>query len=193
MGSARRLRLVSDHSLVCSFGTGAVGSTSPVASTEFATSAMDRYRILERYSTIAMVGLSANPYRPSHFAAKYMLSKGFHIIPVNPREKQILGRPCYGSLTEIGAPVEIVDIFRAPRDVPPIVEEAIGIGAKVVWMQLGVIHLEAAKHARDAGLQVVMDHCVKVEHARFFGGLHLLGLNTGVISARSWNPADGSK
>ena len=193
MGSARRLRLVSDRSPVCSLGHGVVGSTSPVASTEFATSAMDRYRILERYSTIAMVGLSANPYRPSHFAAKYMLSKGFHIIPVNPREKQILGRPCYGSLTEIGAPVEIVDIFRSPRDVPPIVEEAIGIGAKVVWMQLGVIHLEAAKRARDAGLQVVMDHCVKVEHARFFGGLHLLGLNTGVISARSWNPAAGSK
>ena len=106
---------------------------------------MDRLRILERYSNIAMVGLSSNPYRPSHFAAMYMSAEGYNVIPVNPRAKEILGRRSYGSLKEIQQPVEIVDIFRASKDAPPIVEEAIEIGAKVVWMQLGVIHYEAAR------------------------------------------------
>ena len=163
---------------------GGVCSTSPVNCTPFATTARERLEILRRYKRIAMVGLSANPYRPSHFAAVYMLAAGYDVIPVNPREKHILGRPCYASLREVPPPVEIVDIFREPSAVPAIVEESIAIGAKVIWMQLGVIHEEAARHALDAGLQVVMDRCVKIEHARFFGGLTTLGLNADVISAR---------
>ncbi len=165
-------------------GTGAVNSNSPVTRSAFATTAFDRLRILQTSKTIAMVGLSANPFRPSHFAAIYMLSEGYNVIPVNPREQEILGRRCYASLRDIPEPVDIVDIFRDPKAVPPIVEDAIAIGAKVVWMQLGVINEEAARRAREAGLEVVMDACVKIEHARFFGGLNTIGLNTGVISSR---------
>ena len=164
--------------------TGAVSSSSPVNRTAFATTAFDRLRILRETHTIAMVGLSSNPFRPSHFAAIYMLSEGYNVIPVNPREQEILGRRCYPSLRDIPEKVDIVDIFRDPSAVPPIVEEAIAIGAKVVWMQLGVINEAAAQRARAAGLEVVMDACVKIEHARFFGGLSVIGLNTGVITAR---------
>ena len=164
--------------------TGAVSSSSPVNRTAFATTAFDRLRILRETHTIAMVGLSSNPFRPSHFAAIYMLSEGYNVIPVNPREQEILGRRCYPSLRDIPERVDLVDIFREPSAVPPIVEEAIAIGAKVVWMQLGVINETAARRAREAGLEVVMDACVKIEHARFFGGLNSIGLNTGVISAR---------
>lgn len=148
-------------------------------------SAEDCLRILERYRRIAMVGLSANPMRPSHFAAIYMLSKGYDIIPVNPREEQILGHTCYASVRDVPGQVEIVDIFRETAAVPAVVEDAIAIGAKVVWMQLGVVHEDAAERARQAGLEVVMDRCVKIEHARFHGGLNMLGLRTGVISSRS--------
>ena len=161
-----------------------VNAWSPVNRTEFATTAFDRLRILRDNRTIAMVGLSANPFRPSHFAAIYMLAEGYNVIPVNPREREILGRRCYPSLRDIPEQVGIVAIFRDPSAVPPIVEEAIEIGANVVWMQLGVINEQAAQRARAAGLEVVMDACVKIEHARFFGGLSTIGLNTGVISAR---------
>ena len=163
---------------------GGVNAWSPVHATEFASTAFDRLRILRTYRTIAIVGLSANPFRPSHFAAIYMLAEGYNIIPVNPREREVLGRRSYPSLGDIPEPVGIVDIFREPSAVPAIVEEAIAIGAKVVWMQLGVIHEAAARRARAAGLDVVMDACVKIEHARFFGGLSTIGLNTGVITAR---------
>jgi predicted CoA-binding protein len=164
--------------------TGAVSSGSPVNATEFATTSFDRLRILQRYKRIAMVGLSSNPYRPSHFAAIYMLAEGYELFPVNPRERAILGRPSYATLRDVPGPIEIVDIFRDPAAVPAIVEEAIEVGAKVIWMQLGVIHEAAARRAREAGLEVVMDACVKIEHARFFGGLSTVGLNTGVITAR---------
>jgi len=151
-------------------------------------SAAERLDILTRYRRIAMVGLSGNPYRPSHFAAIYMLAEGYEVIPINPSETEILGRKSYPSLRALAevdpAAVELVDIFRTPADVPPLVEEAIAVGAKVVWMQLGVVHEEAARHAVAAGLDVVMDRCVKIEHARFFGGLNLIGLNTGVITSR---------
>jgi predicted CoA-binding protein len=170
---------------VCRFApTDGVAGNSPVNRTRFATTALDRLRILERYKRIAMVGLSANPFRPSHFAAIYLLSEGYDVVPVNPREKQILGKICYATLRDIPVPVEVVDIFRAHAAVPAIVEDAIAIGAKVVWMQLGVIHEAAAERARQAGLEVVMDRCMKIEHARFFGGLSTIGLNTGVISAQ---------
>ena len=161
-----------------------VSAASPVNDGEFATTAHDRLRILETYRHIAMVGLSSNPFRPSHFAAIYLLSEGYNVTPVNPREKEVLGRCCYSSLRDVPGRVEVVDVFREPSAVPAIVEDAIAIGAKVVWMQLGVIHLEAARRAREAGLEVVMDRCMKIEHARFFGGLSTIGLNTGVISSR---------
>ncbi|MGA2136349.1 MAG: CoA-binding protein [Bryobacteraceae bacterium] len=164
--------------------SGEVGSTSPVLGTRFATTAEQHLRILKRYRRIAMVGLSANPYRPSNFAARYMRAAGYRISPVNPREREILGLPCYASLAGVPPPVEIVDIFREPAAVPGIVEEAIAVGARVIWMQLGVIHEPAATRALEAGLEVVMDRCVKIEHARFFGGLSTLGLNAGVLTAR---------
>jgi uncharacterized protein len=160
-----------------------VGSNSPVNQTRFATTPQERIEILRRYRRIAMVGLSANPYRPSHFAAIYMKAAGYELFPVNPREEEILGRRSYAALREVPPPVEIVNIFREPAAVPAIVEEAIEVGAKVVWMQLGVIHEEAAERALAAGLQVVMDRCVKIEHARFFGGLSTMGLNAGLVSS----------
>jgi predicted CoA-binding protein len=164
--------------------SGEVGSTSPVLGTRFATTAQQHLRILKQYQRIAMVGLSANPYRPSNFAARYMKAAGYRIFPVNPREREILGLTCCKSLADVPPPVEIVDIFREPAAVPGIVEEAIAVGARVIWMQLGVIHEQAAARAIEAGLEVVMDRCVKIEHARFFGGLSTLGLNAGVLTAR---------
>ena len=164
--------------------TDGVGAHSPVNRTQFATTAYQRLRILERYRRIAMVGLSANPFRPSHFAAIYLMAEGYDVTPVNPREKEILGRSCYASLRDVPGPVEVVNIFREPSAVPAIVDEAIAIGAKVIWMQLGVIQEDAAQRAHAAGLEVVMDRCMKIEHARFFGGLNTVGMNTGVISSR---------
>ena len=179
--------------LICNLGAGGVASNSQVARGEFATTPAERLRILKAYSNIAMVGLSSNPYRPSHFVAKYLLYQGYNVIPVNPREKQILGRTCYSSLLDISVPVDVVDIFRPVSEVPPLVEKAIEIGAKVIWMQFGIIHEEAAGRARHAGLEVIMDLCMKVEHGRFFGNLSILRLNSGVISARRWSRRDGSK
>jgi predicted CoA-binding protein len=165
------------------FGDG-VGGNSPVNQSRFATTPQGRWRILERYRRIAMVGLSGNPFRPSHFAAVYLLAEGYDVIPVNPREVEVLGRKCYPSVAAIEGGVDVVDIFREPAAVPAIVEEAIAANAKVIWMQLGVIHEPAAERALAAGLEVVMDRCMKIEHARFFGGLNTVGMNTGVIS--SW-------
>src|SRR5436305_6975371 len=137
-----------------SFAADGVGGNSPVNQGRFANSAFDRLRILERYRRIAMVGLSSNPFRPSHFAVIYLISEGYDVVPVNPRETEVLGRKSYPSLTAIPGAVEVVDIFREPAAVPAIVDEATAIGAKVVWMQLGVIHAEAAEKARAAGLEV---------------------------------------
>lgn len=161
-----------------------VAAGSPVNRSRFATTAHQRMQILERYKNVAMVGLSSNPFRPSHFAAIYLLAMGYNVMPVNPKEKEILGRKCWPALRDIPEPVDVVDIFREPSAAPGIVEDAIAIGAKVIWMQLGVIHEPAAERARQAGLQVVMDRCMKIEHARFFGGLSVAGLNTGIITAR---------
>jgi predicted CoA-binding protein len=149
-------------------------------------SAYDRLRILTAYKRIAMVGLSADPMRPSHFAAIYMLSNGYDIIPVNPRlaGQSILGQLVYASLADIPRPVEIVDVFRRPAETPRIAREAAEIGAKVLWLQLGIRNEEAGRIAREAGLEFVQDRCVKIEHARFHGGLNLVGMNTGVITSR---------
>lgn len=143
-------------------------------------------KVLQRYKRVAIVGLSANSNRPSYFAATYLKDYGYELFPVNPayEGQQILGRLCYASLADVPGPLEVVDIFRKPGDVPPIVDQAIELGAKVIWMQLGVIHMEAARKAQDAGLEVVMDRCMKIEHARFHGGLNFAGIRTGVISAR---------
>ena len=141
-------------------------------------------RILRTSRTIAMVGLSAEWHRPSFFAAKYMQEHGYRVIPVNPRYDQILGERCHASLDSIGEPIDIVDVFRRTEDVPPIAAQAIAIGAKCLWQQIGVKNAAAAAQAAAAGLDVVMNRCVKIEHARLFGGLHWAGVNTGVVSAR---------
>jgi len=124
-----------------------VGGNSPVNLSQFATTAYERLRILERYRRIAMVGLSSNPFRPSHFAAIYLISEGYDVTPVNPREPEILGRKSYPALAALPGPVEVVNIFRESAAVPAIVEEAIARGAKVIWMQLGVVHEAAAERA----------------------------------------------
>ncbi len=141
-------------------------------------------RILKTNHTIAVVGLSADWYRPSYFAAKYMQEHGFRIIPVNPKYDEILGEKCYPNLKAIPEPVDIVDVFRKPDDCAPIAQDAVAIGAKVLWLQLGVVNEEAARIAEAGGLEVVMDRCVKIEYARLFGGLGWFGVNTKVISAR---------
>ena len=141
-------------------------------------------RILKENHVIAMVGLSANWYRPSFFAAKYMLDHGYRVIPVNPAYQEVLGQKCYASLPEIPEQVDIVDCFRKSEEIVPLAEDAIAIGAKALWMQIGVVNEAAADKARKAGLDVVMDRCVKIEYARLFGGLNGAGVNTGVISAR---------
>ncbi len=141
-------------------------------------------RILSSARTIAVVGLSAEWHRPSFFAAKYMQEHGYRIIPVNPRYAEILGERCHAALGTIDVPVDIVDVFRKTEDVLPIALQAITIDAKCLWQQIGLKNLEAARLAAESGLDVVMDRCVKIEHARLFGGLHWAGVNTGVVSAR---------
>ena len=151
-------------------------------------------RILRECHSIAVVGLSAEWHRPSYFAAKYMQQHGYRIIPVNPRyagaDGQILGERCYASLDDIGEPVDLVDVFRRTEDVLPIAQQALRIGARCLWQQIGVQNLQADALARAAGLDSVLNRCVKIEHARLFGGLNWVGVDTGVISARrpAWGP-----
>lgn len=141
-------------------------------------------RILRDCRTIAVVGLSAEWHRPSNFVAKYLQQHGYRIIPVNPRYPEVLGERCYANLTDIPDKVDLVDVFRRTEDVLPIAEQAVRIGAKCLWQQIGVVNREADALARAAGLESVLDHCVKIEHARLFGGLNWVGVNTRVISAR---------
>ena len=141
-------------------------------------------RILRKYRTIAVVGLSAQWHRPSYFAAKYMQEHGYRVIPVNPTYEAILGEKSYKRLSDIPEPVDVVDCFRKSEEISALAEEAIAIGAKVLWMQLGVHNPEARRRAEAAGLEVVENHCVKIEHGRFFGGLGWAGVNTRVISAK---------
>jgi predicted CoA-binding protein len=141
-------------------------------------------RILKESRTIAVVGLSADWFRPSYFAAKYMQEHGYRIIPVNPKYTEILGERCYPDLQSIPEKVDIVDVFRKSADCAPIAKQAVAIGAKTLWLQIGVINEEAQQIAEDAGLSVVVDRCVKIEYARLFGGLGWFGVNTRVISSR---------
>jgi predicted CoA-binding protein len=141
-------------------------------------------RIYRDNRVIAIVGLSDHWYRPSYFAAKYMLDHGYRVIPVNPRYAKVLGQKCYPRLADIPQQVDIVDCFRRREEIPAIADDAIAIGAKVLWMQIGVINEAAAAKAGAAGLDVVMDRCVKIEYARLFGGLNWVGVNTGIISGK---------
>ena len=141
-------------------------------------------RIVRGARTIAIVGLSPNELRPSHFVGFYLQRHGYRVIPVNPRETEILGQRSYPSLADIPEHVDVVDVFRQPDAVPAIAEEAVAIGAGALWLQFGVISPEGAAIARRGGLGVVMDRCLKVEHARFLGRMHWLGFNTGQITAR---------
>ena len=135
-------------------------------------------RVLLEAKTIAIVGLSSNPLRASNFVGFYLQRHGYHIIPVNPRETEILGERSFASLREVPTPVDIVDVFRAPAAVPAIARDAVAIGAKCLWCQFTVINEEGARIAEDGGLAVVMDRCLKVEHARYIGRMHWLGFNT---------------
>jgi len=141
-------------------------------------------RILRQSHVIAVVGLSANWWRPSYFVAKYLQEHGYRVIPVNPAYTEVLGEKCYATLADVPEKIDMVDCFRKSAEIPALTEVAIAVGAKCLWMQLGVINPEAAERARQAGLDVVMDRCVKIEHGRLFGGLNFAGVNTRVISAR---------
>ncbi|MCE2511827.1 MAG: CoA-binding protein [Acidimicrobiia bacterium] len=156
------------------------GWTSPTA--------RGRQRILDRSRSVAVVGASANPARASYFVLTYLLSSStdFEVYPVNPRAagSEILGRRVYPSLADLPVTPDIVDVFRRPEDLPSVADETIAVGAPVFWAQLGLWSAEAARRCAAAGLDVVMDRCLKIEHARFHGGLHLAGFDTGVISSR---------
>jgi predicted CoA-binding protein len=141
-------------------------------------------RILKENHTIAIVGLSADWFRPSYFAAKYMQEHGFKIIPVNPKYTEILGEKCYPDLKSVPEKVDMVDVFRKSADCPPIATEAVAIGAKVLWLQLGVENDEAKAIAETGGIEFVQNRCVKIEYARLFGGLSWFGVNTRIISSR---------
>ena len=144
-------------------------------------------RILRENRRIAVVGISAEWHRPSYFVGKYLLEHGYTMIPVNPKYAEVLGRRCYPSLSAAvasGVQIDLVDCFRRAEDIGPIADEAIAAGARCLWMQLGVVNEAAALRARAAGLDVVMDRCVKIEHGRLFGGLAWAGVNTRVISSR---------
>jgi predicted CoA-binding protein len=140
--------------------------------------------ILQRARTVAVVGLSPNALRPSHFVGYYLQRHGYRIVPVNPREEEILGERSYPSLAEVPERVDVVDVFRAPEAVPGIAEEAVAAGAGALWLQFGVISPEGAEIAERGGLDVVMDRCMKVEHARLLGRMHWHGFNTGEITSR---------
>jgi predicted CoA-binding protein len=147
--------------------------------------AVERRAILNRAKSVTLVGASANPSRPSYFVATYLLSSTrYEVNFVNPRLDSLLGQPVYASLKDVPGGLDLVSVFRKHDDLPQVAEEVIDAGARTLWLQLGLWHEPVADRAREAGLDVVMNRCVKIEHARFAGGLHLAGFNTGVISSR---------
>lgn len=164
------------------------GVAEPAASTPRTwqgPGARERYDILRRARSVAIVGASGNPARASFFVATYLLSSApYDVYFVNPRADEILGHPVYPSLADLPVVPDIVDVFRRHDDVPAVADEAIALGAQTLWLQLGLWHEEAARTAEAAGLAVVMDRCIKIEHARFHGGLRLAGFDTGVISSK---------
>jgi hypothetical protein len=148
----------------------------------------ERLAILREAKTVALVGVSPNPLRSSNFVATYLARTSYTMWPVNPHADEILGLKAYPSLADLPGPPDIVDCFRKASELPQVVEEAIAVGAKVVWFQLGLRNDEAAAMATAAGLKVVQDRCLKIEHARFAGGLHLAGFDTGVITSKRRRP-----
>lgn len=150
--------------------------------------ALERLQIIQTFESVAMVGVSANPIRSSNFVASYLVRTPFRTYPVNPQYDEVLGLETYDTLHDLPEVPDIVDVFRRHDAIPAVVDEAIEVGAKVVWLQLGLRHDEAAQKAVDAGLLVVQDRCLKIEHARFSGKLHLAGFNTGVISSKRRRP-----
>jgi hypothetical protein len=151
-------------------------------------SALDRLQILQTARSVALVGVSPNPLRASNFVASYLIRTPFRTYMVNPAADEVLGRPCFPTIADLPEVPDIVDVFRRVEAIPGVVDEAIAVGAKVVWMQLGLRNDEAARTAVDAGLLVVQDRCLKIEHARFSGRLHLAGFNTGLISSARRRP-----
>jgi predicted CoA-binding protein len=151
-----------------------------------APSALDRRAILRRARTVAVVGASGNPARASNFVLTYLVSSStdYEVWPVNPREEEILGLRAYPSLAELPGVPDVVDAFRRPDDLPGVAEEAVAVGAGAFWAQLGLHSDDAVRIAHEAGLDAVTNRCVKIEHARFHGGLHLAGFDTGVISSK---------
>jgi uncharacterized protein len=140
--------------------------------------------ILSTTKTVAIVGLSPRSERPSYFVGSYLQSEGYRVIPVNPRATEILGQKSYPDLLSIPEPVDMVNVFRQPEECVEVAQQAVQIGAKTLWLQLRVVNLEAARIAEEAGLRVVMDRCVKIEHGRYSGSLHWVGMNTEIITAR---------
>jgi predicted CoA-binding protein len=140
-------------------------------------------RVLHSARTIAVVGLSNNELRASYFVGYYLKRHGYQVIPVNPRETEILGEKCYPSLPDVPVPVDVVNVFRTPDALPAIATDAVAIGAGALWCQFGVINLEGARIATDGGVTVIMDRCIKVEHARYVGRMHWLGFNTERITS----------
>ena len=150
--------------------------------------ARERLRIMRTADSVALVGVSANPIRSSNFVATYLVRTPFRVYPVNPMYEEVLGLKCYPSLADLPEVPDIVDVFRRREELPNVVADAIAVGAKAVWFQLGLRHDEAAATAREAGLDVVQDRCLKIEHARWAGGLHLGGFDTGVITSKRRRP-----
>ncbi|MDH3500419.1 MAG: CoA-binding protein [Acidimicrobiia bacterium] len=146
--------------------------------------ARERLRIIREAESVALVGVSANPIRSSNFVATYLIRTHLRVYPVNPHYDEVLGMKCYPSLADLPEVPDIVDVFRTPDEIPGVVDEAIAIGATTVWFQLGLRHDAAAATAADRGLEVVQDRCLKIEHARFAGGLHLGGFDTGIITSK---------
>lgn len=166
-------------------GPAQSGSTAPVERTWAGPNAGQRLALLRRTRSIAIVGASSNPSRASYFVATYLLSSSpYEVYFVNPRASEILGRPVYPSLDALPVVPDLVDVFRRHADLPTVLDETIAVGARALWLQLGSWHEDVARQAEATGLDVVMDRCVKIEHARFHGGLHLAGFDTGVISSR---------
>jgi uncharacterized protein len=160
-------------------------AATPDARTWTGPTAQERLAILRRTRSVAIVGASTNPARASYFVSTYLLgSSTYDLYFVNPRADEILGRPVHASLSELPVVPDIVDVFRRHDDLPDVLDETLAVGASALWLQLGLWHEDVARRARDAGLDVVMDRCLKIEHARFHGGLHLAGFDTGVISSR---------
>ena len=151
-------------------------------------SSNERRRLLAGMHTVAMVGVSANPARPSNFVATYLLGTDYDVFFVNPMADEVLGRPCVPTLADLPVVPDCVDVFRKLDDVPTVADEAVAVGARVLWTQFGLWSPKAARTVLDAGMGLVMDRCLKVEHARFHGGLHLAGFDTGIIdSRRRWH------